>query len=283
MESDDTVAREISSTEIEIEASNLEDAIAQGLARLGISKSDAIIDILDEGSKGLFGAFARKAKVRVHKKIGDVTQNLENDFEDVVQDLISGLDDRAEVRVSQKGEGNYSGEIDTEELALVLGRRGRTIDSVQTLASAILSRRTGEKVKLLLDASGFRSKRKNALIQIAKDSAKDAIASGEEIHLDSMSAFDRKIIHSTLSKESEVETSSEDRGARRHVVVRSKDGSRTSSKKKGRGGKRGNRGRRRRSPKKDQENVNVNENETVSVTESREAPEQTVDQSSDVR
>lgn len=206
--------------EVVVESKLADDAIAEGLARLGISRSEAEIEIIDEGAKGILGFGAKNVTVRVRRKT-----DVDAIVRAVVETLVSGLDPDVRVELSSKREGEWHGEIETEELALVLGRRGRTLDAIQSLASAIVSRRLGNRARVHLDSSGFRQKRKAALEDIAHESAEDVVATGEAIHLEPMSSFDRKIIHAELADHPEVETMSEDSGSRRHVVIRLKSGS----------------------------------------------------------
>lgn len=255
--------------EVIVESRELEDAIAEGLARLGVSRDDANIEVLEEGSKGILGIGSRKAKVRVStgsaaktttkrapkkaskeepKETPSVLDEGERDaiVEEVVEKIVIALDSDANVEISPDGKDRWSGEIQTDELGIVLGRRGQTIDAIQTLATAIVSRRLNQRVKVILDSAGFREKRQETLAQMAETCAQEAIESGDAIHLDPMSSFDRKTIHSALSENKDVRTESEDRGGRRHVVIRpAGEGSeRPQRKRSGKGGGRG-RGRGR--------------------------------------
>lgn len=192
----------------------VDDAVAEGLAQLGLTREEADIEVIDEGTAGDPGTPAR---VRVSRHV-----DMPALVSEVCTKLLSSIDETVGVDVTEDGEGRWNGEVRTEQLALVLGRRGRTIDAVQVLAEAIASRRSGRRVKVLLDSSGFREKRREALVEMAVESAKDAVDSGTEIHLDPMSSYDRKIIHSALSENDAVETFSEDQGDYRHIVIRAK-------------------------------------------------------------
>lgn len=149
---------------------------------------------------------------------------VETILRDVLVGLVRPLDAEVSVQQVRMRDGRYDCEVavSPENLAVVLGRRGRTLDAIQTLAAALATRRAEKHVRVILDCGGFREKRREVLVQMAHDAAAEAVSSGDEIHLEPMSAHDRKIVHATLSAHDEVETSSEDSGDHRHIVVRVK-------------------------------------------------------------
>lgn len=202
---------------VEIENRLLEDAIAEGLARLGIARDDAKIEVLDEGKGGFLGIGAKNARVRVSRFVSHDAVIAE-----IVGRLVEPLDEMARVESVNLKSGRYECEIAAENIALLLGRRGHTLDSIQALANAIAARRLGERVHIILDSGGFRAKRRQVLLDMARDAAAEAVSSGEEIHLEPMTSHDRKIIHSALTDHTEVTTESQDSGDRRHIVVRAK-------------------------------------------------------------
>ncbi|MEK8022389.1 MAG: RNA-binding cell elongation regulator Jag/EloR [Candidatus Hydrogenedentota bacterium] len=217
-----------SSGSVEIENKLLEDAIAEGLARLGITRDKANIEILDEGKGGFLGIGAKNARVRVSR-----IDNAENIIKDVLSKLLESLDENATVAGIKLEDGRYHCEVNCENIALLLGRRGRTLDAIQSLLAAIASRKLEDHVRVMLDSGGFREKRKEVLTQMAQDAARDAIELKEEIHLEPMSSHDRKLIHACLSANPEIRTMSEDTGDRRHIVVLPADGSGKKSQSRG--------------------------------------------------
>jgi spoIIIJ-associated protein len=217
---------------VEVENRLLEDAIAEGLARLGLTRDEAKIEVLDEGKGGFLGIGAKNARVRVSRFISH-----DSVITKIVDRLVGSLDDAASVeRVSQKS-GRYECEIRAENIALLLGRRGRTLDAVQALANAIAARRLGERVHIVLDSGGFRAKRREVLLDMARDAAAEAVSSGEEIHLEPMTSHDRKIIHSALTENAEVTTESQDSGDRRHIVIMAKGAGGGHSRRRASGGR----------------------------------------------
>lgn len=293
---------------VEIEARDLDDAIAEGLARLGLSREQAEIEVLEEPKRGLLGIGARKAKVRVSVKASrrsrrddgghrrrhstadagdrrpsrpvekereleekETAAELKIDrsmVEEVILKLASALDEKVRVTKIEERSGRVECEIETDEPALLLGRRGRTLDAIQTLATALVARKAGDRIRVNLDIGGFRARRREVLHEMARDAAEDAIRQGEEIHLEPMSAHERKIIHSALAQNSEIATESMDSGDRRHVVVMPRGGRRSggsrsgrsergerrdSDRRRGRGSQRGGRDSRSRNDRHDRD------------------------------
>jgi spoIIIJ-associated protein len=203
---------------VEIEDRLLEDAIAEGLARLGISRDDAKIEVLDEGKGGFLGIGAKNARVRVSRFVSH-----DSVISKIVGRLVEPLDETARVERVVLKNGRYECEISAgENIALILGRRGHTLDAIQALANSIAARRLGERVHIVLDSGGFRAKRREVLLAMARDAAAEAVSSGEEIHLEPMTSHDRKIIHAALTEQGDVITESQDSGDRRHIVVMAK-------------------------------------------------------------
>ena len=106
------------------------------------------------------------------------------------------------------------------ELGLVIGKRGQTIDAIQYLATAIVFRGLEERKSILVDAAGYRDRRRATLEQQADRAASEALAAGGSVALDPMSAVERKIVHVHLQEREDVETASEGNEPNRFVVVR---------------------------------------------------------------
>ena len=107
------------------------------------------------------------------------------------------------------------------DLGLLIGPKGATLLALQDLARTVVQRRTGARTgRLLLDVSGYRQKRKEALERFTQKVAEDVLATGTATSMEPMSSADRKIVHDTVNGIDGVETTSEGEDPRRHVVVR---------------------------------------------------------------
>src|ERR1700742_1140783 len=139
-----------------------------------------------------------------------------------VQDLLeriasdSGVD--AEVRVHEDDEG-VTGQFVGEDLGLLIGHHGQTIDAIQHLAYRFAGRGDGDRVSVLVDAAGYRERRAVALRATADQAAQQALSGRRAVSLDAMSALERKVIHEHLKDRHDVETYSEGQEPSRYLVV----------------------------------------------------------------
>ena len=106
------------------------------------------------------------------------------------------------------------------DLGILIGRHGQTIDALQYLANAIGHRAFGdERLRVVIDAAGYRARRATTLESLARRCAEQATATGRRVELETMTAVERKIVHELLKDDPEVETTSEGTEPNRFVVV----------------------------------------------------------------
>jgi spoIIIJ-associated protein len=135
-------------------------------------------------------------------------------LERVVQAL--GMD--ATVEVSES-EGEISGRIEGEEVGLLIGRRGQTIDAVQLLCYRAAFRGHPDRKRVVVDAAGYRERRRETVERQADRASERALESGKEIELEPMSPTERKIVHDRLKDRQGIETFSEGEEPERCVIV----------------------------------------------------------------
>ena len=138
--------------------------------------------------------------------------------EAVLDAVVDALDLPAEVSVNE-GEGEIVGRIDGDDLGLLIGRRGQTIDALQMLCYRIAFRGQGERKRVTVDAAGYRERRREMVESQAERAAARALDSGKEIELEPMSATERKIVHDHLAERPGLETFSEGEEPERCVIV----------------------------------------------------------------
>jgi spoIIIJ-associated protein len=105
-----------------------------------------------------------------------------------------------------------------DDLGLLIGRHGQTIDALQYLANALLHR-SGSDRRVVVDAAGYRSRRESSLRAIAHRASEQAVSSGRRVGLEPMTSVERKVVHEFLKDDPEVETASEGTEPNRYVVV----------------------------------------------------------------
>lgn len=124
----------------------------------------------------------------------------------------------ADVRV-EEDEESVRGTIEGEELGLVIGRHGQTIDALEHLAVRIAFREQSERKQLVVDAAGYRARRAEALAHQADRAAEEAIQYARPVALDALVASERRLVHEYLRDRHDVETYSEGDEPDRHLVV----------------------------------------------------------------
>jgi spoIIIJ-associated protein len=111
------------------------------------------------------------------------------------------------------------GSVEGEDVGLLIGRRGQTIDAVQHLAQRIVFPGGQSTARVVVDADGYRERRASALRDDANAAAEEALCSGEPVELDPMPASERRVVHEHLRDRGDVETHSEGEEPERYLVV----------------------------------------------------------------
>jgi spoIIIJ-associated protein len=125
----------------------------------------------------------------------------------------------ATVQIEERGDAIVATLVG-DDLGVLIGRHGQTIDALQYLANAIGYRTWGEeRVPVVVDAAGYRARRAASLESLARRGAERAVATGARVELEPMTAVERKIVHELLKDDPEVETASEGAEPNRFVVV----------------------------------------------------------------
>jgi spoIIIJ-associated protein len=136
----------------------------------------------------------------------------------VLRAVVAGLQLDTDVHVAETSDGLLA-TLTGEDLGVVIGKHGHTIDALQYLVNATLVRQH-PGTSVTVDAHGYRKRREAVLRETATRAARDAIRSGEPVALEPMSSIERKFVHLCLKERDDVETASEGRDPHRHIVVR---------------------------------------------------------------
>ena len=214
------------------EGKTTNEAIENGLKKLGVTKKDVEIKILEEEKKSFFDILApRVVKVelilkggkREHKEVKVGEKDLEkalNNTNNFLNDLLKNLD-KVEYNAIIKEDTIYI-KIDGEKASDLIGYRGETLESLQNIISAVANKETNERVGIIVDILDYKEKRKNALEILAKKVEKTVIRNGKPFKLEPMNAYERKIIHTALQDSTEVTTNSVGEEPYRRVIIRKK-------------------------------------------------------------
>jgi spoIIIJ-associated protein len=189
----------------------------------GLDKAAVRFEVLTTGERGLLGV--GYAPARVVATIAEVApaadvaeSGLAAEVRALVERIASALDTRCRVDVRENALGIHV-EFVGGDPGVLIGRHGQTIDAVQYIVNAIVSRREAERVDVTVDAAGYRERRRETLERVAVRAARQAASTGEPVELDPMTAVERKIVHLRLKDLDGVETTSEGSEPNRYVVV----------------------------------------------------------------
>ena len=193
----------------------------------GIDKATVRFEVVTEGERGLLGVGYAPARVVAtaadastedsHELRRDETE-LAADVRSLVERIVAELDVRCRVDIREDS-GAVHADCVGGDVGVLIGRYGQTIDAAQYLVNAIVSRREGERVEVILDAAGYRERRRTMLERVAVRSAERARSDGQPVELEPMSAMERKVVHVRLKEFDGVETSSAGTEPNRYVVV----------------------------------------------------------------
>lgn len=204
---------------------NTEEAIRKGLEELKVSREDVKIEVLEEASSGgvlgILSAKMAKVRLTVDKKISDVqAEDTINRLDKILKELfkITG-DDGIEYKI-EKGKNQINLTITGDKVSHLIGYKGKTIESFQSLLNAMLQRENEESAKVFVEVNDYKKRKEEKLKNLANKMANNVIRFRKPIRLEPMSAYERLIIHTELAKRDDVETESQGEEPRRRVVIK---------------------------------------------------------------
>ena len=116
-------------------------------------------------------------------------------------------------------EGELILDITGDDLAILIGRHGRTLDALQFVVSAITVRSMGFRYPVIVDVEGYKSRQREKLESVARSTANKAASQHRSVKMRPMTPYERRIVHIALRDDDRVDTASEGEGSARHVVV----------------------------------------------------------------
>lgn len=186
-----------------VSAKSVDEAVHEALATLGLSQENVEIEIIEEPKKGWLGIGARPAKVRVIEK-KDPIQLTTAYLEDIIHKM--GLE--VEIEIVKISDREYKFVLSGEKMAIVIGKRGQTLNALQTLVNLFVNQEANRSFRVTLDSENYREKRAESLKTLAHRMAEKATKTKRAVQLDPMPSYERKIIHAALQGNRLVTTSS---------------------------------------------------------------------------
>lgn len=204
---------------IEVSAKNVDDAITKALIELGVDSSKMEYEVVEKGSAGILGFIGSKqAVIRAWKKKTNIDEGREF-LEKIFKTM--GMDVAIDISVDDQ-EKSINIDLSGDEMGILIGKRGQTLDSLQHLVSLVINKKKDEYMRVKLDTENYRQRRKEALELLAKNIAFKVKRTKRAVSLEPMNPYERRIIHSALQDDSYVVTKSEGEEPYRHVVIKLK-------------------------------------------------------------
>ncbi|MZP29666.1 KH domain-containing protein [Heliobacterium undosum] len=199
---------------LEKTAKTVEEALRAALTELKLEEKDVEVLVLEEPSKGFLGLIGtRPARVRITVKPDPMRDAIR-----FIQDIFRVMGIQAEIKPEWRDSTLFIG-FSGDDLGILIGRRGDTLDSLQYLVNLAVNRQGPERVRILLDVENYRQRREETLVRLAKRLSEKVKRTGVKVVLEPMSPQERRIIHTTLQGDPRVVTYSEGEEPFRKVVI----------------------------------------------------------------
>lgn len=199
---------------IEKSAKTVEEALKLALLELDATVDEVNLEVLEEPAAGLLKIFSRKeARIRISLK--EVSDRMAKEF---LHDILDKMNVFGKITTRLDGKNLYIN-IEGEDMAVLIGRRGQTLDSLQYLISLVVNKNREDYVRIILDTENYREKRKETLEKLAHKLAYKAKKLRKEVILEPMNPYERRIIHSALQGNPSINTRSEGEEPFRKVII----------------------------------------------------------------
>ena len=206
---------------IEVSAKTVSEAITEACQKLGVTSDKLEYEVLEEGSAGFLGFGAKAAKIKAGVKL-----SVEDNAKNFLKEVFEAMDMEVVIEVKyDENERAMDIDLSGEEMGVLIGKRGQTLDSLQYLVSLVVNKETEDYIRVKVDTENYRQRRKETLENLAKNIAYKVKRTKKSVSLEPMNPYERRIIHSALQNDKYVTTHSEgDEPFRRVVVTLKKSG-----------------------------------------------------------
>jgi len=204
----------------EFSAETVEDAVNEALVFFKTTSDKLEYEVLENEKNGVLGLFKKNAKIKA--KMPMTTENIAKTFLTNVLTAMN-IDASMDVTVDEE-EGTVEVNLLGEDMGVLIGKRGQTLDSLQYLVSLVVNKDSEKYLKVKVDTENYRERRKETLENLAKNIASRVKKSHKPVSLEPMNPYERRIIHSALQNDKYVETHSEGEEPFRKVIVSLKKG-----------------------------------------------------------
>ena len=200
---------------IEVSAKTVADAITEACQKLEVTSDKLEYVVVEEGSSGFLGIGSKSAIIKAKTKysIADIAK-------DFLKDVFAAMNMVVAVDVKYDEDNkNLDVDLSGDEMGILIGKRGQTLDSIQYLLSLVVNKESEEYIRVKVDTEDYRKRRKETLENLAKNIAYKVKRTKRPVSLEPMNPYERRIIHSALQNDKYVTTHSEGEEPFRRVVV----------------------------------------------------------------
>lgn len=204
----------------EFSAKTLDDAITDAKVKLGATTENLEYEVIDKGSNGFLGIGSRPAKIRARKIL-----NAREKAEEFLEKVFDAMKISVNINIVENADEKVMNiDLSGDDMGVLIGKRGQTLDSLQYLASLVVNKDGEDYVRVKVDTENYRQRRKDTLENLAKNISFKVRRTGKTVTLEPMNPYERRVIHSALQNDRFVETHSEGEEPFRRVVVALKEG-----------------------------------------------------------
>ena len=200
---------------VQFSAKTVNDAITAACQKFTVTSDKLEYEVLEEGSTGFLGFNAKPAVIKARVK---------NNPEDTAREFLAEVFEAMKMIVTvninyDKEQGSMDIDLSGDEMGVLIGKRGQTLDSLQYLVSLVVNKEAESYLRVKVDTENYRKRRKDTLENLAKNIAYKVKRTKRAVSLEPMNPYERRIIHSALQNDKYVTTHSEGEEPFRHVVV----------------------------------------------------------------
>ena len=203
---------------IEVSAKTVNDAITEACQKLGVTSDKLEYEVVEEGSNGFLGIGSKPAVIKASVKVEKVT--LDEAAKNFLKDVFTAMNLAVVIDVKyDEAEKSMDIDLSGDEMGVLIGKRGQTLDSLQYLVSLVVNKDSEDYIRVKVDTENYRQRRKETLENLAKNIAYKVKRTKRSVSLEPMNPYERRIIHSALQNDKYVSTRSEGEEPFRHVVI----------------------------------------------------------------
>lgn len=203
---------------VEVSAKTVGEAITEACRKFGVTSDKLDYQIVEEGSSGFLGIGSKPAVIKAAVKVEKLS--VDEIAKGFLRDVFGAMNMEVAVDVQYDEEsGTMNIDLAGDEMGILIGKRGQTLDSLQYLVSLVVNKESDEYIRVKVDTEDYRARRKETLENLAKNIAYKVKKTRRAVSLEPMNPYERRIIHSALQNDKYIATHSEGDEPFRRVVV----------------------------------------------------------------